>query len=184
MHNELTDLLPSERHEALSRNYFLRLGVVVVWFVTLLVLVSMVLLLPTYVLLTENASTKEAHLSSIDSALSSANGVTLAVRLATLSSEAATLAALAHAPSASATFRNALALSRPGIALSGLAYTPATGKNPGTLAITGIATTRDALRSYQLVLQGAPFARSADLPVSAYAKDSNIAFTITVTLTP
>lgn len=184
MHNELTDLLPKERREALSRGYFLRLGVVVVWFVTLLVLVSMVLLLPTYVLLTENASTKEAHLSSIDSALSSANGATLAVRLATLSSEAATLSALAHAPSASATFRDALALSRPGIALSGLAYTPAAGQNPGTLAISGIAATRDALRSYQLVLQGASFARSADLPVSAYAKDSNIAFTITITLAP
>jgi hypothetical protein len=38
------------------------------------------------------------------------------------------------------------------------------------------------LRSYQLALQGASFARAVDLPVSAYAKDADIAFTVTITL--
>jgi len=48
----------------------------------------------------------------------------------------------------------------------------------------GIAATRDALRNYQIALQNAAFARAADLPVSAYAKDSNISFNITITLKP
>ena len=184
MHDALTNLLPSERLAALSRNYFLRLGVVVVVFVTLLTFAAIVLLIPTYVLLTQSMQTKRAHLSAIESALSSGNGTALSTRLAALSSNAAALSSLARAPSASATVRAALALSRPGVTLSGLAYTPAAGAVSSTLAISGTAATRDALRSYQLALAGAPFARTADLPVSAYAKDSNIDFTITVTLKP
>ena len=77
-----------------------------------------------------------------------------------------------------------LAVPRPGVTLSSFTYVPAAGTNPGTLAISGRAATRDALRSYQLALQSAALARSAVLPVSAYAPDANIAFTVTVTLVP
>ena len=184
MHNDLTNLLPPERQNALSRNYFLRLSVIIVWFMTSLMLISAVLLLPTYLLLTGSAGAKEAHLATINSALSASNGEALSARLAVLSDNAATLSALAHTPSASVVIRSVLALSRPGITLSSFSYVPADGTSPGTLAISGIALTRDALRSYQLALSGASFVHTADLPVSAYAKDSNIAFTITVTLAP
>ena len=68
--------------------------------------------------------------------------------------------------------------------LSGFSYTPSSSSGSGTIALSGISATRDALRGYQLALQGAPFARSAALPVSAYAKDANIDFTITITLSP
>jgi len=184
MRNDLTDLLPPERHHALARDYLLRLGVVAVWFATALVLVSALLLLPTYVFLTQSFRAKEARLANIESALSSSDGTALAARLAALTSNTDALAALAHAPSVSAIIRLVLAIPRPGIALSGFAYAPADATRPGTLAISGTASSRDDLRRYQLVLQGAPFARSADLPVSTYAKDSNITFTVTVTLAP
>lgn len=178
MRNEPTNLLPIERRRTLAREYYVRLSVAVVSFVTALALVSIVLLIPTYVLLAEGARTKEAHLISIESALSSTNEATLSTRLAALNSNAATLSALARAPSVSATIRSALAVSRPGITLFGFVYTPA------TLALSGVAATRDALRGYQLALSSMSFTRSADLPVSAYAKDSNIPFTITITLAP
>jgi hypothetical protein len=184
MHNDLTDLLPPERHHALARDYFLRLGVVTAWFATALILAAALLLLPTYVFLAKNSRTKEARLANIESALASSDGTALAARLAALTSNTDALAALAHASSTSATIRSALAIARPGIILSGFAYTPADEARPGTLAISGTAATRDALRKYQLVLQGAPFARSASLPVSTYANDSNIDFIVTVTLAP
>ena len=99
-----------------------------------------------------------------------------------LTKEASTLAALANTPSASGIIHAALVVPRPGITLSSLTYTPTANKVPGTLAVSGVASTRDALRNYQLALQEAPFAISATLPVSAYAQDTNIAFTITVTM--
>lgn len=184
MHSDLIDLLPPERRNALAREYLVRFSVVGLLFVTLLTLAAAVLLLPTYVLLSESARAKEAHLATIESTFSSAAGATLSARLAKLSDNAAVLSALARAPSASATLRAALTIARPGILLSNLAYTPADGAVAGKLVLSGTAATREALRGYQLALSSAPFSAAANLPVSAYAKDSNISFSITVTLTP
>ncbi len=184
MYNELTNLLPPERQSALSRDYFLRLGVVSAVLLGILTIVSAALLLPTYVFLTKSASVKEARLATIEFTLSSADETALSARLAALTSDAAVLTALANVPSVSKVIRTVLAVSRPGITLSGFEYTPVVNKVPGTLAVSGIAATRDALRGYQLALQGAPFTLSATLPVSSYAKDADITFTITVTLAP
>lgn len=182
--SDLTNLLPPERQSSLTRDYFIRLGVVAMIFVTILALVSLVLLVPTYVFLVGSSRVKTERLANIESTLVSSDGANLSARLAALSKSATTLSALAEAPTASVTIRSVLAVSRPGITLSGFVYTAAEPKTAGTLAITGTALTREALRSYQMALQGAAFAQAADLPVSAYAKDSNITFTITVTLAP
>ena len=185
MHNELTNLLPFDRQRALARDYLLRLGVVGTILVTTLVLIAALLLLPTYVFLSKSMDAEEKRLATIESTLSAINGSELSARLSALTSDARILTALADAPSASATIREALAVSRPGISLTGLVYTPENAETSGgTLSIAGTAATRDALRNYQLALQDAVFARTAVLPVSAYAKDSDIAFTITVTLAP
>ncbi|MDE1919701.1 MAG: hypothetical protein KGH56_03345 [Patescibacteria group bacterium] len=184
MSNDLMNLLPAERQKAFSREYLLRLGVVIALFLTALALAAMVLLLPTYVFLSGSAQTKQARLATIDASFFSTDGAALSARLSALSAHAATITALANAPSASAVIRAALDIPRPGVVLSGFSYDPSAGAEGRTLAISGTALTRDALRAYQLALGAVSFARSADLPVSAYAKDSNISFTITVTLKP
>ncbi|MFA6278768.1 MAG: hypothetical protein WCS97_02010 [Candidatus Paceibacterota bacterium] len=184
MHSELTNLLPLERQQLLRREYFMRLSVVSLSLIVLLTLSAAVLLVPTYVFLTESARAKEVRLANIGSTISSSDDATLSNQLSLLSKNAATLTTLAETQSISEIVRAVLAISRPGITLSSFAYSSAAGKNLGTLKISGNAMTRDALRNYQLALSGASFARSADLPVSAYAKDSNIAFTIAMTLAP
>ncbi|MFA5998355.1 MAG: hypothetical protein WC814_03170 [Candidatus Paceibacterota bacterium] len=181
MNNEPINLLPQERQRTLAREYLLRLGTVAAFMITALTFVAGLLLLPTYVFLSQSAIAKEAHLANIEFTLSSENEAALSAHLAALSSDAELLIALGRSSSASATIRDALGVSHPGIALSGFAYTPA-GKVPGTLAVSGVAATRDALRTYQLALQKAPFVASAELPVSAYAKDTHIVFTIMLTL--
>lgn len=184
MHDTLINLLPPERQKVLSRDYVVRLGVVGVWFVIALTCIAALLLLPTYVFLSGNINAKKVRLASIESTLSSTDEAALSTRLTALSSDAATLVALAAAPSVSVIIRTVLAVSHTGITLSSVTYTPAAEKTPSTLSISGTAATRNALRSYQLALQGASFALSADLPVSAYAQDSNSTFTILVTLAP
>jgi len=184
MQNELTNLLPPERQRALARAYVVRMGVVGIVLISALMLVATMLLVPAYVLLTKSTSAKEARLTSMEAALSSEDEKELSARLAALTQDTATLAALRDAPSASGIMRSVLAVARPGVTLSGFVYTPTADKTLGTLAISGTATTRDGLRNYQLALQNAPFARFATLPISAYAKDTDIAFTITITLAP
>lgn len=184
MDDKLTNLLPVERQQALFREYFLRLSVVSIALVAALTLVAAMLLVPTYMFLTQSAATKVSRLANIESVLASSDEKILSAHLASLSNNATTLLALGKAPSVSAILRSALAVPRAGISLSGFAYAPASGNVPGSLALSGTAQTREALRSYQLALESTPFASSADLPVSAYAKDTNISFTITVTLVP
>ncbi len=184
MRSQLTNLLPYERQRTFRRDYFVRLGVIIVILFIILTIISAVLLLPTYVFLTQSASTEMARLASIESTASSSDETALSAQLTALSNSATALSALAGSHSISAVMSKVLAVSRPGITLSGFSYAPGVGQNPGTIAISGTAATRDSLRAYQLALQGSSFARSANLPVSAYAKDSDIAFTITVTLAP
>lgn len=184
MHNELTNLLPLERRRVFTRDYFLRLGVVGVVLVTILVCAAALLLVPTYVFLTQSTSAKEARLVAMDASLSSSNESTLSTRLAALTAGATVLTTLADTTSASSIMREVLAVPRPGISLSDFTYTPGAPKASGTLVVSGTAATRDALRNYQLALQSSPFVLSAALPVSAYAKDTGITFSITVALAP
>ena len=184
MPNELTNLLPPERVRSLARDYLLRMSVVVAVLVTILTLTATVLLVPTYVLLEDSAQAKKVRLASVEATFSSADEIAFSARLAALAKNAEKLAELSRAPSVGATMRDLLATGRAGIALSGFAYTPATDKSPRTVAVSGMAETRDALRNFQLALQKAPFARSATVPVSAYASDTDIAFTVTITLAP
>jgi hypothetical protein len=195
MKNDFTNLLPTPRRRALRREYFLRLGVVATLLVAVLTVAMGILLLPTYVFLAQSTRAKEARLASIEATFSSGDEAGLSARLSALSRDADTLSALGGALSVSAVIRAVLAVPRTSITLSSFTYTPASSAAPksgapatpktfATLSLSGVATTRDALRSYQLALQAAPFARSADLPVSAYAKDTNNVFVITVALSP
>lgn len=183
MPDGLTDLLPFERQRLLAREYALRLSVVILWLITLLVLVAALLLLPTYVFLAGSASSKDAHLASIRAALASSDHASLSARLSALSNDAAALMALSDKPAVTKIVSTMLDTPRPGIILMSFVYTPGAVKGPGTLALSGVAATRDALRRYQLAFDDNPSIRSASLPVSAYAKDANIDFTITLTLT-
>lgn len=184
MDNSLINLLPPERQRALAKEYFVRLGVVAALLLTVLTIAAGILLLPTYVFLSQSAAAKRAQLTSVESVLSAADEENMSGRLAVLANEAARLVVLEKEPSASAVVRAVLNIPRPGVILSEFRYVRAEGKAPGTLAVSGTASTRDALRSYQLALRSTPFARTANLPVSAYAKDSNISFTVTLTLAP
>jgi hypothetical protein len=176
--SNLTNLLPRERRQALSRDFLLRLGVVAVALVTMLVLSAALLLIPTYVFLDTSAETKRAHLATIEKTLSSREEEGLSARLALLSSNTAKLSTLASTPSVSALARAILALPRPG------SYTSGAGDAPTTLVLSGSSMTREALRKYQVTLQDVPEVASATLPVSSYADDANIAFAITITLSP
>lgn len=183
MPKELTNLLPSERERMLARGYYLRLVVVGVIFVILLVVAAGILLIPTYLFLTNSIHANTLQLATVDAALASANEKEISARFAALSGAATTLTTHAKVPTASTIIGGVLAVPHGGVALTSFTYSPTNGKSPKTVSISGIAKTRDALRTYQLALQGASGVASAVLPVSAYAKDADISFNIILTFT-
>ena len=187
MPDEYTNLLPPERLRALTRDYYLRLGVVALWLVTALTLVAAVLLVPSFLLVSASKEEKEARLATLSASFATVDEAGLSTRLATLSAHTETLSALEANGSVSDLLRATLLVAHPGITLSEIAYAPATDASPargGTITLTGIAESRGVLRNYQLALQKAPFAEAANVPVSAYAKDTNIPFIVTLILRP
>ncbi len=182
METDRTDLLPLERRHKLHRAYLFRLATVSALFGAALFFIATGLLLPTRLLLGREVKARQTQLMTVGATLSSTADAALSQQLASFKSDVATLATLQDTPMATTVMTEVLAVARPGVVLTGFMYTPAQSKRAGSLSITGIASNRAALQAYQAALQAAPFATSADLPVSAYARAANIAFTITVIL--
>ncbi len=176
----LTNLLSFERRKELTHEYLLRLGAVCCMLGALLVLIHGALLLPTYLYLSEEVKTQRAHLEGIASSLQTSEGKQLSERLTTLSKNAEALVALASGPSASEAVRSVLAVSHTGVRLGEIALTlPETGE--GQMRISGIASTRESLRSYHNALKELPSVSKAELPLSVYAEESDLLFSITLT---
>lgn len=181
MDTELTNLLPLDRMRAFRREYFFRLLTVFVVGCGLLVFAWGFLLLPSYMYLSKTIAAKEATITALGNAFKNADQQAADTELSTLVHNAAYLNSLSKESSVSAALAAILALPRPGVKVTGFSFVPPKGSTAGTLSVSGVAASRDALRSYNLALEAVPGVTSADLPVSAYARESNITFTITLT---
>lgn len=177
------NLLPPERVRALVSSYYTRLVIVALGLLGLVLVAVAALLSPSYVYLRETLSIKEVLLGQNDGE-GGADDAELAARAAVISERARILTSTVQGRSASSLLREVLGVPRPGVTLVGLNYTPASGNKQGTLLLSGNAVSRDQLHSYQLALKGMPFAAAVDLPVNAYAKETNISFSMTIVLKP
>jgi hypothetical protein len=180
MASELTNFLPPERIRALRNDYRFRLLALVLGMLGFLVVVHGILLIPSYMYLSEKADAESLRLSEL-SAADAGNVPGSAISAKSVNADATRLLAVASSTPASDIVRALLLVPRPGIELQGISYDAGS-----RVIITGMATTRDALRAYDVALSALPYVSNADLPLSAYAKDSDISFSITLTgtLTP
>lgn len=179
---ELTNLLSSDRIRAFRRQYFMRLGTVLVFAGALLVGIQAVLLAPTFIYANEQAEIHRARIAGLTGAGDTAGERSVSERLALVSENATRAVALSSAPTASAALRGVLALPRPGILVTRFALeTPKSSEVPGRMTLSGVAASRDALRQYHAALRSLSFVTEANLPLGAYALDSEIPFTITIT---
>lgn len=184
MSSELTNLLPNERIRAFRRDYFFRLGTIVAFVVAVAIGVHAALLTPSYLYLQETVSLARARLAELTNTLAASEEAEMQARLTRLKGDSERLLALSSSPSATGIIRTLLEVPHIGITITALSF-----KSPspdGRLTITGMAKTRESLRKFHLALSSLTFAKSAELPLSAYAKESDIPFTITLTgpLTP
>ena len=181
MFHELINLLQRERFNALRRNYFLKLATVAVLGLSVVVVAHGVLLLPSYIFVLEQTASREAHLVYLEAKFATEEEQEADARLSVLRIDTEYLVRLSSYATASAAIGALLTLPRPGIQLSEITYNAPTTKNgEGKMTVSGTAATRDALRRYDIALSNAPYVTSANLPISAYAKESDIHFIITL----
>lgn len=180
MTHHLTNLLPLDRQRALRNAYFLRLGTVALSFLAVLVLVSAALLVPSYMYVVGQAQNEREALAVLEAQLSSSEEQEVVRRLTELERDARYLSTVGANVSATRVFESILLEPRAGTTLTGLTFTPPSGKAEGKVTLSGKAATRAALRQYQATLSAMPNVTSAELPISAYAREVDIPFTITV----
>lgn len=183
--SELTNLLPNDRVRALKSEYYIRLLTLLFLAVGMLALIHGALLAPTYIYLSEEVKTREAHLNGLAASLATSEEQEIAARIAALSGDAERLLSLSTLPSASSAARRILDVPKSGIVVSGITISrPETGQSQ--VRIIGTASTRESLRKYHEALSALPGVEKADLPLSVYAQESDISFSIALigTLTP
>ncbi len=180
--DQLTNLLPRSAKRALRRQYFVRLVTVALGLGVFVIAVHAALLVPTYLYAHAEAARQQAELDRIAESVSSAEEKEVKNRIASVQSDIEYLGRLSALPTASGAIHAILLVPHGGIRLSGFTYAGPDGTAAAAkMTVSGTASTRDALRQYVDSLSSLPYVSSADLPISAYAKDSAIPFTITLT---
>lgn len=181
MSTELSNLLPGSNKRAFRRQYFARLGTVALITSAVLIVLHGLMLLPTYLYARAETARVHEQLELARAAVQSSEEQEVAQRTNALTTTAQSLARLESTAAGSAALRAVLFVPRPGVALTGFTFTaPTAANNTARLQVSGIADSRDALRSYASALGQLPFVSTADLPISAYANERDIEFTITL----
>jgi len=175
----LTNLLPEERTRSLRQIYFTRLAVIAVLVLVGVAIVHSVLLLPSYLYARSEVQERTLTIAQLAGSLEGSEGQTIASRVATLADDATYLARLGDTPKASTAIGAVTKISRPGIRLSGFSFAPL-AEGGATMYVSGVASTRESLRTYEQKLRAETYITSTSLPISAYAKERDIDFTITL----
>jgi hypothetical protein len=181
-YHELTNLLPRAGQRSLRRGYFLRLLNVIVGLAVIALIIHGILLAPSYLYARAEVKREQAELDRISSSSSSAEERSIQTHIASVKGDITYLGRLSTLPTASGAIRAVLQVPHTGIHITGFTFTAPNGSShTAQMSVTGTANTRDVLRQYVQALGQLSYVSNADLPISAYAKDSDIPFTITLT---
>ena len=177
---ELTNLLPPERARGLRQLYFFRLATVAMLVLSGTAIIHGVLLLPSFLYAKQQVKEKETILASLTATLAGSEERQVSARVNKLTQDATYLARLKERPAASTAVAAFLEVPRTGVRMTGFTFTgPEEGKE-ARMTVSGIAASRESLRRFEQALSAEPYVTSTDLPISAYAKESDIDFTITL----
>jgi hypothetical protein len=181
MKSNLTNLLSRDRIRTFHRDYFFRLATVGIVGISLVMVINMLLLLPVYMYVHGQVTNLQTRLTGIDQSTKTTEEQDVATRLHALQTNAAYLVHTKSIPQASALLTSLLTVPRVGISLTSFSLSRGTDGKNNKLVMGGTALTRESLQNYAQLLGRLPYVSSVDLPISSYAQESNIQFTITLT---
>lgn len=174
----MINLAPQENIKQFRRVYFMRLTTVVLIMATALVVIHGVLLIPSYALLNVRVVEQEVERDTVGRLLQAAEGGQIEEKLKDMALQLSRLETLPDQPSLTSAVDLVLGVPRGGISIRSIGYEP--GAETGALRVQGVATTREALRSYAQLLEGEARVESVDFPISDLAAERNLTFTISV----
>ncbi len=175
------NLLPDTRKHALVRLYLMRVSVVAALLLSGVLLVHATLTLPSYLYLYQLVTERTQELATLGERLAGSKEREVSARVSTLNTSATYLSHIESRVTASGALRAIGAIPHPGVGLTGFSFSqPLATASAPKMTLSGNAVSREALRAYASSLQTLPYISKVDLPISAYAKETDIDFTITL----
>lgn len=181
MSTDLINLLPEDAARSARRSYLLRLATVALGMLAIVIAANGVLLMPVYGYLKQELGQRSARLAELDQALLTTGDQQAIDRLAAIRTGVSYLGHLATSTSATKSVRLVLSVPNTGIHVQSFTFGPSPKGKTYDMRVAGRADTREALRNYDLALSSVPGVSNVNLPVSAYAKENDIDFVITLT---
>jgi hypothetical protein len=180
------NLLPDSRKRALARLYLVRVAVVATTLLAAVLFIHTALMVPSLIYARQVVNDRTSMLAGLGEQLAGSEDKQVGERVQRLTVTAQALAQSAQGPSASGAVRAVMDTAHSGVLITGLSYARGQAPDAHRMTIAGKAKTREALRAYAFALDALPYVTSVDLPISAYAKESDITFSLTLvgSLTP
>ncbi|OGG40401.1 hypothetical protein A3A21_03220 [Candidatus Jorgensenbacteria bacterium RIFCSPLOWO2_01_FULL_45_25b] len=173
----MINLLPQSAQKELQGQYRGHLVIIILWLILLATFLSLVMLVPSYIIFASRSQTLSASLSNEDKDSVAMEQITKS--LATLADIGENVRKLAPTEEFSMAdlFSHLSATSTPGIVLSSLQYT-----RGQTLLLSGKAKDRESLRAFVIWLQADKMFSKVDSPISNLLGGKDIPLSIILTL--
>lgn len=171
------NLLPKTEKEAIRREYRVRLVIVILWMLFATVIIAATLLIPSYFLSSQKEKAAAERFETLSANVRKENAAAID---SILSDAQSRLSLLSHT-SPKVFFHDALAQS---VAVKGskisveeISFTEGEGE-AWKFVMRGRAGDRSALLSYAKALERTGIFKKVDVPISDFAKDTDIAFSV------
>jgi len=176
----MINLLPDHIQKAFKRMYLLRLLTIAFFIGAFLVIVHSILLVPSYVFLQARVLNQEVEKEFLGKTLEASGSDEVENRLKVLNGKIALLETLPDEPLFISAIEEVLEVSRTGIKVTQISYTPNDPKVQ--VGVRGIATDRDALRSFAKRLEEREGVSGVDFPIGNLSKEEDLPFNISIIL--
>lgn len=172
------NLLPQEQKKKIRQNYLRRFAIVTIISGILLTIIFCVALIPAYVASSQKVFSAQERKQIIENSISSSDKGILQAQLTELKTDVEILQK--KNISTVGLVQQIIINKGPGISISGFMLTTgSTGEK--RFVVEGIADSREKLKQFQANVLAMKF-KKVDLPISSFAKDKDIAFTMTITI--
>ena len=163
----------------ITREYLARLGTVATLFLTALIVIHGVFLLPTYLFYGVRIQELRDEEMRLDDTLALAEESALEKRLLYIGVQTNFLKTAKNIPVLTDAYREISSVRTEQISITGFTYEPSRGEVQGTMRIQGVAGTREALYQFVRELESRPSINQAAFPIGNLARERDIPFTIT-----
>lgn len=177
----MLNIFPTEEKKKVIAEYRLRLGIVVVFAVSALVLSSLVLLVPSYLIAVSKYNNVFGELSSLELRQDRAGQekeVGTQIREENKKIDLFLKGDTGERPTPPQIILSIIGIKSSAIKIHGFTYDASVGQE--RLVVTGVASDRDGLAHFVESLKKDPTFTKVELPISSYVKSTDIDFSVVV----